>query len=70
MCLEEQTEDDQGTAAYFPIYPHPQAPLAENFTIPTNLLFHPLPTPPNIPDEFVVGLESVRAAIELGIDLM
>jgi len=23
MKLEEQTEDDQGVAAYFPIYPHP-----------------------------------------------
>lgn len=70
MRLEEQTEDDQSTAAYLPIYPYPQAALAGQFTIPSSLLFHPLPTPPNIPDEFVLELESVRAAIEQSIDLL
>jgi len=70
MKLEEQTEDDQGVAAYFPIYPHPQIPLLEEFTIPSTLIFNPLPVPPTCPAEFVLAIESVRAAIEEGIDLM
>jgi len=70
MKLEEQTEDDQGVVAYFPIYPHPQIPLLEEFTIPSTLIFNPLPVPPTCPAEFVLAIESVRAAIEDGIDLM
>ena len=60
MKLEEQTED--------PIYPHPQIPLLEELTIPSTLIFNPLPVPPTCPAEFVLAIESVRAAIEDGTD--
>jgi hypothetical protein len=70
LRLEEQTEDNNGVANFLSVYPYPQQAIVGQFTIPSTLIFHPLPLPPNIPAHLVINLEELRQQIELGIDQM
>ena len=70
MRLEEQTEDATGVASYLPVYPYPRVGLLGQFTIPSTLIYNPLPVPVNKPANLVIAIETLRVAIEEGIDLM
>jgi hypothetical protein len=70
MRLEEQTENANGVASYLPVYPYPAAALPGQFTIPSTLIYNPLPVPANKPANLIISIETIRAAIEKGIDLM
>jgi hypothetical protein len=70
MRLEEQTEDANGVASYLPVYPLPRVILPGQFTIPSTLIYNPLPVPANKPANLVIAIETLRAAIEEGIGLM
>ena len=70
MGLEEQTEEATGVAAYLPVYLYPQVGLLGQFTIPSTLIYNPLPVPVIKQANLVIPIETLRAAIEEGIDLM
>jgi hypothetical protein len=69
--LEEQTEDENGVASFLPIFcPHPQTPLGGGCSIPSTLVYDPLPVPPDQPINLILSIESMRAAIEMGLEFM
>ena len=70
MRLQEQTEDANAVASYLPVYPYPPVAIPGQFTIPSILIYNPLPVPANKPANLVISIETLRAAIEEGIDYM
>lgn len=69
LWLIEQTEDNRGVATYLPVYPNPGIALPGQFTIPSTLIFHPLPLPPSVPSNLVIPIEEMRSQLEVGIGL-
>ena len=65
LHLEEQTQDANGVSAYYPV--QTENPLMRQLTIPSMYIFHPLPSPPHLPQSFVLSFEDVRQAIEDGL---
>jgi hypothetical protein len=66
LKLEEQSEDENGIATYLSVYTQGNVPLIGQLTIPTHLIFQPLPTPAHVPPEFVLPFEDIRLAIIAG----
>ena len=70
LKLEEQAEDEYGVTAYLPVYSPGNVPLIGQLTIPTHLIFRPLPCPANAPPNLVLSFENVRLAIIEGLQYM
>ena len=70
LKLEEQSEDEHGVATFLPVYTADNAVLLGQVTIPTRLIFQPLPCPANAPEDLVLSFEDVRLAIIAGLELM
>jgi hypothetical protein len=70
LKLEEQTEDAEGFTCYLPVHTPANAPLVGQVSIPSRLVFNPLPRPANIGDNFVIPFESVRLAVLIGLSVM
>jgi len=68
LKLEEQSEDEHGVAMFLPVYTLDNAVLLGQVTIPTRLIFQPLPCPANAPEDLVLSFEDVRLAIIAGLD--
>ncbi len=70
LKLEEETEDDQGFSCYLPVHTQANAPLVGQVSIPSRLMFNPLPPPAGIGATFVIPFESVRLALLTGLSFM
>src|SRR5271154_5896410 len=62
LRLEEQTEDNNGVTAFLPL--NPPSLIPGQFTIPSTLVFGPVPLPQNAPINFVIPLEQIRSEME------
>lgn len=65
LKLEEQTEDANGVATYFPV--KSMVPLVGQLTIPSSYIFSPVTPPLTVPANFVLSFEQIRATIEVGM---
>ena len=70
LKLEEQSEDEDGVATFLPVYTSDNVRLLGQVTIPTQLIFQPVPCPPNAPANLVLSFEDVRLAIIDGLELL
>lgn len=70
LKLEEQAEDGYGVATYLPVYRQGNVPLIGQLSIPTHLIFQPLPCPANVPPYLILSFENIRLAIAEGLQYM
>jgi hypothetical protein len=68
LRLEEQTEDVNDVATFFPI--HIQNPLPGGLTIPSQAIFAPIQSPPTSPPNLFLSSEDVRLTISDGLEYM
>ena len=70
LKLEDQSKDEEGITAFLPVYTQGNAPMAEQLTIPSRLIFALLQPPATVGPNFVIPYESVRLAIMRGLSYM
>lgn len=70
LKLEEQTEDDAGMATFLPVHLDENAILNGALTIPSDLIFYPLPPPADATEALLIPFEDVRKWIIAGLEFL
>lgn len=67
LKLEEQAEDDSEMATFLSVHLDGNTTLNGSLTIPSDLLFYPLPPPMDAIEALVISFEDVRTWIIAGL---
>jgi hypothetical protein len=64
LYLVQQTEDADGLSTFLPV--DSPTPLQGKLSVPSDIIFHPLPVPFTAPQTFTVPFEEIRQSIIKG----